>query len=680
MTPIVLPTICALDCPDACSLHITVEGDRVTHLAGAPAHPITKGFACAKMSRYPQRQEQDDRLLLPQRRVGKKGEGRFETVSWETALDDIAERIQSIVEQFGPQSILPYCYGGTMGIIEGNSTFAFFRRLGALELDQTICAATGGAAWEANYGPNKIGTDPEDLVHSKYVILWGINALRSNSHIAPLLKTARKNGCHILHIDPYRNETSRFADEHWQIRVGTDAALALAIGNEIFRNHWQDADYLQSHAVGIEEYREACSHWSLGRASEYCDVPLDALRVMVERFATSEAPYVKVGYGMTRNEGGGNAMRAITLLPALIGAWKRKGGGSCLSTSGAFGLNTQGVSGGHLIQPGTRHVNMNLLASELDPDKTTVKAMFVYNSNPAAVAPDSARIRHGLSSEKLFTVVLEHFQTDTADYADYLLPATTFLEHTDVYTSYGHYYLQYSEPVVAARGQARSNRRVFMELARRLGYENECLYWTPKQIVEELLKSTNPMLDGITAERLIKERSIKLKLPSPYRPYADGSNFADRKIRFSPPPQQLDFEVQPSAEYPLRLISPPGPFILNTSMGNVPSVIKMAGGEPQIIIHPADALPLGIVDGDRVDVTSFNGSILRKAIVSEDGKPGVAIALGQWWPKLAPDRKSLNDITTERLTDLGGGSTFGNPVVRVTKVSLLNKAIKASDS
>ena len=667
MLPIVRPTICALDCPDACSLHITVEGDRVTHLAGDPDHPITQGFACAKMARYPQRQEQSDRLLLPQRRVGKKGEGKFEVVSWETALDEIADRTKSIIAKHGPQSILPYCYGGTMGVIEGNAPFAFFRKLGALELDQTICAATGGAGWEMNYGPNKLGTDPEDLVHSKYIVLWGINALRSNSHIAPALKSAQKNGCHILHIDPYRNETSRFADEHWQIKVGTDAALALAIGNEIFENDWQDGEYLEQFADGLDEYRTACKQWSLERAAEYCDVPLESLRTMVRRFATSGASYIKVGYGMTRNEGGGNAMRAISLLPALIGAWKQLGGGGCLSTSGAFGLNTSKMSGAHWIKPGTRKVNMTLLASELDPDTTQVHGLFVYNSNPAAVAPDSSRVRRGLSSDKLFTVVLEHFQTDTADYADYLLPATTFLEHTDVYTSYGHYYLQYSEPVVKARGQAKPNSWVFHELARRMGFDDECIYWTPKQIIEDLLKSTNPRLEGITAERLIQERSVKLNLPKPYRPYSDGSNFPNRKIRFAPAPMQLEFEVQPSGEFPLRLISPPGPFIINTSMGNVPSVIKMAGGEPQIILHPADAGPLGIGDGDRVTVTSENGRILRKAIVSEDGKQGVAIALGQWWPKLAPDRKSLNDITSERLTDLGGGSTFGNPVVRVEK-------------
>lgn len=674
MTLTVLPSVCALDCPDACALDITVDitvdGNRVTHLAGSRAHPITQGFACAKMARYPQRQEQQDRLLQPMRRVGKKGEGRFEPVSWDVALDEIAARLKGIIAEHGPQSVLPYCYAGTMGVIENQSPLAFFRSIGALELDQTICATTGGAGWEASYGPGKLGTDPEDLVHSKYIVLWGINALRSHSHIAPMIRQARRNGCHVLHIDPYRNETSRYADEHWQINVGTDAALALAIGHEIFLNGWQDDTYLTAFAADLEEYRQACSEWPLERAATFCGLPLAALRTMVRQYAISPAPFIKVGYGMTRNEGGGNAMRAVSLLPALIGAWGKKGGGACLSTSGAFGLNTHRLRGNHLLKPGVRHVNMNQLASELEPSTSSIRSLFVFNSNPAAVAPDSSRVRNGLANENLFTVVLEHFQTDTADYADYLLPATTFLEHTDVYTSYGHYYLQYAEPVVPARGQAKSNRRVFTELARRLGLTDDCLYTETREMVAELVDSAHPWLDGITAERLIRERNIKLRLPAPFLPYADGSHFKDRRIRFSPAPGQLEFEVQPSDEFPLRLISPPGPFILNTSLGNVPDVIKMAGGEPQVVLNPADALPLGIQSGDHVTVSSLNGEIVRKAIVSEDARSGVVVALGQWWPKLSPDGKSLNDITSERLTDLGGGSTFGNPVVRVVRCEI----------
>jgi len=642
-----------------------VEGNRVTHLTGDPAHPITKGFACVKTARYPERQEQTDRLLHPLRRTGPKGKGEFERISWDIALDEIAERLQDLLIRKGPQSVLPYCYGGTMGVIQGDSPKAFFRAIGALELDQTICATTGSAAWEANYGPNKLSTDPEDLVHSRYVILWGINALRSNSHLAPMLKEARKRGAKILHIDPYRNETSRFADEHWQIRVGTDAALALAMGGEILRQGWEDREYLDRYAGGLEKYRKACDAWPLERAAEVCDVPLDALRAAVRAYAWQRPSFIKVGYGMTRNEGGGNALRAITLLPALTGSWQETGGGAALSTSGAFQLNRDGLTGTHLANPNARHVNMNQLATELDPDTSPIHALFVFNSNPAAVAPDSSRVRKGLARDSLFTVVLEHFQTDTADYADYLLPATTFLEHADIYTSYGHYYLQYAEPVVPPRGEARSNRWIFQQLAKRLGLEDPCLFWETEQIVSELLDATNPWLRGITSQRLMKERSIKLQLPTPFLPYAEGSHYEDSKIRFSPAPLQLVFEEQPSEQFPLRLISPPGAVIVNTTMGNVPSILRLAGGEPSVLLHPSDAKRFGISDQTRVTITSANGSIERKAIVTEDAKAGVVIAVGQWWPKLAPDRKSLNDITSERLTDLGGGSTFGNPVVRV---------------
>jgi anaerobic selenocysteine-containing dehydrogenase len=368
---------------------------------------------------------------------------------------------------------------------------------------------------------------------------------------------------------------------------------------------------------------------------------------------------------MTRNEGGGNAIRAVTLLPALTGAWQHRGGGASISTSGSFGLNTSRHSGAHLIRRGVRHVNMNRLASALEGTAQPLKALFIFNSNPAAVAPDSSRVRAGLAREDLFTVVLEHFQTDTADYADYLLPATTFLEHPDLYTSYGHHYLQWAEPVVAPLGACRPNTWVFRELAGRLGLTDEVLFWDAERVARELLESDHPHLEGITFERLKTERSVRLNLPEPYRPYAEGSHFPDKKIRFSPAPEQLAFDEKPTKRYPLRLISPPGSHVLNTSMGNIAALLKAAGGEPQVVVHPADAVRFGLQDGERSRLLSAQGEILRKVIVSEDAREGVVVALGQWWPKLAPDGKSLNDLTGERLTDLGGGSTFGNMTVRL---------------
>lgn len=659
-----LPSVCALDCPDACSLRISVENDRVIKLEGDAQHPITQGFACAKMYRYPERQEHSERLTMPMRRVGSKGEGRFEPISWDTALDEIAAKTKQILELQGPQSILPYCYSGTLGKVEGNHPLAFFRALGALELDQTICAATGGAGWEANYGPRKLSTDPEDVIHSRFIVFWGINALRSNTHIAPFVKEARRRGARILHIDPYHNETSRFADEHWQIRVGTDAALALAIGGELIRRELVDWEYVNKYANDFDSYRAASEEWTLERAAEYCGLPIEPIDRFVDDYGRATAPYIKVGYGMTRNEGGGNAIRAITLLPALVGAWKVIGGGGALSTSGAFPLNMKHCGGNHLLKQDVRHVNMNCLASALSNKQHSISALFVFNSNPAAVAPDSNRVREGLARENLFTVVAEHFQTDTADYADYLLPATTFLEHPDLYTSYGHYYLQWAEPVVAPRGDAKPNTWIFSQLARRLGLQDETLYWSAEKLAEDMLHSDHPWMRGIEWDRLKNEKSIKLALPRPFLPYANGSTYPDSKIRFSPAPMQIDFAEKPCETFPYRLISPPGRFILNTSMGNLQSIQKMSGGQPQVVIHPEDATEIGIEDGQMLKITSRYGSITRQAIVSTDARPGTVVALGQWWPKFAPDGKSLNDLTSERLTDLGGGSTFGNPVVR----------------
>jgi anaerobic selenocysteine-containing dehydrogenase len=661
----ILPSVCALDCPDACALSITVRDGKVVKLQGQAEHPITKGFACVKTVHYPERQERADRVLFPMKRIGKKGDGEFRQVSWDEALDDIAHRLKPILETHGPQSVLPYCYGGTMGMVEGHHALTLFRLLGALELDQTICATTGSAGWEANYGPDKIGPDLIDIAHSQFIILWGINIARSNSHLIPFVKRAQNNGAAVLHIDPYRNETSRLADEHWQIRVGTDAALALAFGREIIEQQWLDRDYVNKFASGFDDYRQACEPWTIERTADFCGLPADRLRTVIEAYAKAKNSFIRVGYGMTRNEGGGNAMRAISLLPALIGAWKHRGGGATLSTSGAFKFNRQYLGGRHRLNPKSRHVNMNCLASELQRINDPIQALFVFNSNPAAVAPDSSRIRCGLSREDLFTVVLEHFQTDTADYADYLLPATTFLEHPDLYTAYGHYYLQWSEPVVPPRGQAKSNTQIFAELGQRLGIEEPTLNWNAEQVARSLLDSSHPSLEGITFERLKEERSIRLNLPEAFRPYADGSHFPDRKIRFGPAPQQLNFEELPNEEFPLRLISPPGAFVVNTTMGNIPALLQAAGGQPQVILHPDDAEQVPINDLEMVRLVSRTGSIVRQVRISKKTIPGVVIAVGQWWPKLAPDRKSLNDLTSERLTDLGGGSTFGNVTVRV---------------
>ncbi|WP_145086436.1 molybdopterin-containing oxidoreductase family protein [Aureliella helgolandensis] len=666
----VLQSVCPLDCPDTCALDITVQDGRMLQLAGNSRHPITRGFACVKMAKYPERQQHPERLLTPLKRTGAKGEGRFAPISWEEALQTIAEKVTEAIKKFGPESILPYCYAGTMGLIERDHPLAFFRGLGAAELDWTICSATASAGWEANYGPEKMSTPPEQVAHSQLILLWGINVLRSNSHLVPWLKEARKQGARIVHIDPYRNETSRFADEHWQIKVGTDAALALAIGGEILRQGLEDRDYLETYANDLSDYRQACAEWPIARAAEFCGLEPQAIAQLACDMGGEPATFIKIGYGMSRNEGGGNAVRAITLLPALLGSWKHRGGGGALSTSGAFGLNTTRYSGLHLLHADRPHVNHNELGSALQAEQNPISTLFVFNSNPAAVAPDSQSVHRGLTREDLFTVVLDHFQTDTADYADILLPATTFVEHPDLYTAYGHYYLQWAEAIVPARGEARPNSWVFQQLAARLGLDDEVFRMSTEELARELLDSAHPHVSGIRFEQLREQRSIRLNLPVDFRPYSAGSNFTDRKIRFTPAPQQIDFQERLSPEFPLRLISPPGAYMLNTSMGNLTSLIKAAGGEPTVLIHPDDASAYGVQDGGPIRITSQQGSIIRKAIVSTDARQGVVVALGLWWPKLSPDRRGLNELTSQRLTDLGGGSTFGNAVVHIAPAPL----------
>lgn len=658
-------SVCPLDCPDTCALSLTIEGNRLVKLEGHRDHPVTRGFACVKMSHYPKRQHHGDRLSTPLRRIGPKGSGQFEPITWDQALDEIAGRLKSVVSQWGEQSVLPYHYAGTMGLFERDYPLCFFRSLGTCELDQTICATTGAAGWDANYGPLRLSPTLESLVHARTILLWGINSLRSNSHLAPWLNLARQQGATILHIDPYRNETSRYADEHWPVNVGSDAALALSIGHEIFRRGGEDQAFLSAHASGVEEYRQACAQWPAVRAAAVCGISHEAIEQLAQRICEQPPLFIKVGYGMTRNEGGGNAMRAVTLLPALVGAWRHQGGGASLSTSGDFRLNKSRYAGIQFLKPDRRHVNQNQLGRVLADQRAPIKALFVFNSNPMAVAPDTSAVRRGLEREDLFTVVLEHFQTDTADFADFLLPATTFLEHADIYTAYGHHHLQWAEPVLPIHGQCRSNSWVFQQLAKRFGFADDVFLWTAEDAARDLLNSSDPCLSGITFERLQRERSVRLNLPEDYRPYLNGSRHSDGKIHFAPAPEQIEFKEQPTSQYPYRLISPPGAFTLNSTMGNIEELLKAAGGQPQVLMHPHDAEECGIVDGQPATIRSRNGSIMRRIKVTTDARPGTVIAVGLWWPKLAPDGKGLNELTCQDLTDLGAGSMFGNVVVSV---------------
>lgn len=665
-------TVCPLDCPDTCSLIATIdrEHNRLLQIEGDPQHPITQGFACVKTYRYPERQHHPKRPLYPLKRVGPKGSAQFVQVSWDQALDDIAQRLMHTIDQHGPEAILPYHYAGTMGLHQYEHPLAFFRAIGASQLDTTICATAGMAAWAATYGA-RFGLDPEDLPNAKFIFLWGINSLHTNTHLTPLLKAARHNGARIVHIDPYENLTSRFADEHIKLKPGSDAALVYGMSKVIVEAGLHDPQYLAEATQGFEGFWQEAQHWTLPRTSQATGVDEGTIQRLALEFAQAKASAIRTSYGMTRHPGGGSALRAVILLPALIGAWRHLGGGALLSTSAAFGLNRSHLGGRYLHQtpqtpqgyfrpnPQARHINMSQIGTALTQLQPPIKAMVVFNSNPAVVAPRSEWVHQGLLRDDLFTVVLEQAMTETTRYADYVLPATTFLEHPDMYTAYGHFYLQWADAVMPPQGQARSNTQVFAELARRMGLEEPSLYWSAQELAESLLNTQHPWMQGITFEALRDKGYVRLSTPKPFLPYQNSTPHG--KVRFDPPPQVL--LTQPTPDYPLILLTPPAKNFLNTTYGHIERLVAGQGGEPTLLVHPNDAAKFGLSDGGYALIESAVGQVQRKVLVSPAPIEGTVVLEGTWWEQPAPDGKGINWLTNEHLTDMGEGSTFhSNPV------------------
>lgn len=656
---------CPLDCPDTCSLQITVENGRAVKLEGDPAHPVTQGFACSKTYRYPERMYLESRPAYPMKRIGAKGSGQWQRLTWDEALDEIASRLARTLETHGAQGVLRYNYAGTMGIMEGSHTHALFRALGAIELDETICATAGGAAWEATYGSPKFGTDPEDVPHAKLILLWGINSLATNSHLTPFMTQARRNGARVVHIDPYETKTSLYADEHIRIRPGTDAALALCIANVIIARGFLDQDFVQQHARGFEDFARAAQEWTLERTAAVTGMDAATIERLALEYARTTPSFIRTSYGITRHEGGGNALRALSILPVLTGQWRHRGGGALLSASGAFRLNRSRVGAAHLIRPGGRHVNMNQLGAALEPDQG-IHAMFVYNCNPAVVAPDSSRVIAGMKREDLLLVVLENAMTESAALADFVLPATTFMEHADVYTAYGHYYLNYNHRALEPYGEARPNTWIFQQLGHRLGITEPSLYWTVDDLARDLLSSDHEWLQGITLERLKQEGFVRLNVPKPFLPYTNGSPVtSDGKFHLDPPPAFIEPKDALTPAFPLRLMTPPAHHFLNTTYGNVDTINALEGHEPVVMIHPDDAARFSVADGAHTLISSAQGSVTRTARVTERASPGVVIVEGTWWAGKAPDGQGINTLTSQRLTDLGAGSTFHNTPVRL---------------
>jgi anaerobic selenocysteine-containing dehydrogenase len=676
----IIKAVCPHDCPDTCSMLVTVEDGRATRVAGDPDHPFTKGFLCTKVAKYLERTYHADRLLYPQIRIGAKGAGKFRRATWDEALTLIARRLQSVIDSpDGPQAILPYSYGGTLGIVQGEGISGrFFNRIGASLLDRTICSSAGADALNATYG-TRMGTDPETIGAAKLIILWGTNTLTSNPHLWPFIRQAKANGATTICIDPLRTRTADACDEHIPIRPGTDAALALAIMHVIVRDGLEDRAYLAEMTLGWEKLRDrVMNEYSPERAASICRLPVETIEHLARRYATTRPSFIRLNYGLQRHAGGGNAVRAIAILPLLTGDWNLAGGGMQLSSSGTFGSIGPRIERHDWIRPGTRTINMTRLGEALTTtNDPPVQAMIVYNSNPASVAPDRARVLEGLKRDDLFTVVLEHFQTDTADYADVLLPATTQLEHDELHKAYGHLYVMYNRRAIEPLGESLSNAEIFRRLAAKMGLDDEALRASDEDVMREALAVFKVPLDEL------KEKSwIRLGVPSPHLPFASGakvptpsgkieidSSFVaklgiDPVPSYVPPYESEERDPELARRYPLALISPPAHSFLNSSFVNVAS-LRRAAGKPTLEIHADDAQRRGIAGGERVTIYNDRGAFTAEAAISDRVRPGVVSAPSVWWGKMTADNTNANQTTSQALTDIGRGATFYDNLVEV---------------
>lgn len=683
----IVRAVCPHDCPDTCAMLVTVQDGRATKVAGDPEHPYTNGFLCAKVNRYPERTYHTERLLHPMVRNGPKGSGTFRRASWDEALELVAGRLREIIDSNdGPQAILPYSYAGTMGLIQSESMDRrFFHAIGASLLDRTICASAGAKALELTYG-TKMGTDPETVGDARLIVLWGTNTLTSNPHLWPFIKLAKDRGARLIAIDPRRTRTAEACDDHLAVRPGSDAALALSMMHVIFREGLQNDAYLESMTVGAEELKSrVLEDYSPEKVGPICGIPADTIESLARLYATTRPTFIRLNYGLQRHAGGGNAVRAVSLLPAVTGAWNDVGGGCQLTSSGTFELDIAALQRPDLIPAGTRMINMSAIGDALtERDDPPIRSIVVYNSNPVAIAPDLQKVRRGFLRDDLFCVVLEHFMTDTARHADVLLPATTQLEHTDLHRAYGHLYLSYSAQSIEPLGEALPNSEIFRRLADAMELDEQSLRDSDEEMMRQTLEHASPTLEGITLETLKERGWIRLNVPSPHMPFAAGAHLPtpsgkieiassrlaqdgeDPLPRWIPPYESEEAAPELARRYPLAMISPPEHTFLNSSFANVESLRRLAK-RPVIEIHPEDARARGITEGMRVRAANDRGGFVASASVTDRIRRGVVCAPSIWWISMSEDDSNVNATTSQKLTDLGGGATFYDCLVEVER-------------
>jgi anaerobic selenocysteine-containing dehydrogenase len=659
-----------------------VENGRVTRLDGDPDHPFTKGFLCHKVAHYDRRLYSPLRILHPARRAGAKGEGKFARISWDEALSEIASRFLAIAAEYGGEAILPYSYGGSLGIVQRLAGHRFFYRLGASRLLRTICDPAAMAGWEMTIG-KAISTDLAQAEHSDFILIWGMNVAATNVHFVPIIKAAKRRGAHVVQIDPYRNRTSHLADAVLRLRPGTDVALALGVMHVLVREDLVDHDYIARYCLGYHALAErVLGDYPVDRVAGITGLTEEEIVNLARGYGRARAPFLRVGFALTRHENGGMAMRTIACLPGLVGAFRKPGGGAHHETAEAFAFNYDAVTGAERFRPATREINMVKLGETLlEEQNLPIKALYVYNSNPAAVAPDQSRVHAGLRREDLFTVVHEQIHTDTVDYADIVLPATTFLESLDLCKSYGHYYLQLAKPVIEPLGEARPNLDVFRELARRCGFADSCFNDTEVDIMRQALDGSSEFFAGIDVERLLSGEPVRVNLPADADPFARGfytpsgklEFYSERMARLGHDPLPAYHACTESPEntglherFPLQLLVPPSVHFLNSTFGAVEEQRRRMGA-PSVKIHPRDAARRGITPGDHVRIWNDRGECRYQAEITDDTREGVVVAEGLQWAKHTPAGKSANTLVSTRLTDLGGGSTFHCNLVEIAK-------------
>ncbi|MDQ2832862.1 MAG: molybdopterin-dependent oxidoreductase [Acidobacteriota bacterium] len=703
----VVHAVCTHDCPDSCGVLVTVDeqSGRAVKVQGDPTHPVTRGFLCGKVAKYLDRVYSPDRLLYPMRRrpgvaKGPAAKGReaeaFERISWDEALDEIAAKLKGIAEEFGPESVLPYSYAGTIGQLGyGSMDRRFFYRLGASQLDRTICSTAGGVALKSVYGI-KLGTAPQDFAHAGLIIAWGANVHGNNVHLWPFIEQARRAGAKLVVIDPYRTRTAALAEEHLAIHPGTDAALALGMMHVILSLGLEDREYIAECTAGFEELRAHAlrPEYAPARVAEVTGISAETIVRLARAYGTagrdgSGPAAIRLNYGIQRSENGGTAARAVCMLPLLTGSWKRKGGGLLLSSSGSFPFNESALQMPELMLASplgrpARVVNMSLLGEALtsagkDSGKGLgVKALFVYNSNPAAIAPNQNDVLRGMRRADLFTVVHEQFFTDTTDYADVVLPATTFLEAKDVQGAYGHLFAQVSSRAIEPLGEARSNVELFGKLGQRMGFPEACFRDTENDLIDQALGSGDPWFAGITRERLEREGHVPLQMPADSAgdvlPFCNAGWFRTASGRgeltpvpvFAAPVESRAHAAE--GAYPLEFLPRKADNYMNTTFANIPVHQGMeARTEGVLEMHAIDAAARSIASGDEVEVFNDRGCIGLRALVNEHVAEGV-VASRLDWNKLSANGANVNALTSERLTDIGGGPTFYSTLVEVRRV------------